>query len=188
MPAPPLISSFPPIANASARVLILGSMPGEESLRAGQYYAHPRNSFWKLMHDLLGIDAISPYTARVRQLQDAGVAVWDVLATCTRTGSLDSAIEPSSIAANDFTAFFATHRNIAHVFFNGATAERCFRAHVQPAIAHLTLTQTRLPSTSPAHAAMSFTQKRKAWRAVAAALAAPGNRSSRLKKRIKTTT
>ncbi len=187
-----MISGFPPIADTRARVLILGSMPGEESLRAGQYYAHPRNCFWKLMDELLGVDAASPYAARVRQLQDAGVAVWDVLATCTRTGSLDSAIKRSSLTANDFTAFFATHRKITCVFFNGATAERCFRVHVQPAIAHLALPQTRLPSTSPAHAAMSFAQKRKAWRAVAAALAAadaaPGNRSSRLKKLIKTTT
>jgi hypoxanthine-DNA glycosylase len=170
--ATPLIRGFPPIANASARVLILGSMPGEESLRAGQYYAHPRNTFWKLMSELLGVDSTSPYTVRVRQLQNAGVAVWDVLATCTRKGSLDSAIEPASIAANDFSAFFATCRNINHVFFNGATAERCFRVHVQPAMAQLELTQTRLPSTSPAHAAMSFAQKRNAWRAVTAALAA----------------
>lgn len=185
MPAVPVISGFPPIASASARVLILGSMPGEESLRAAQYYAHPRNSFWKLMDELLGIDVTFPYAARVRQLQDAGVAVWDVLANCRRTGSLDSAIEPSSITANDFTAFFAIHRKINHVFFNGATAERCFRIHVQTAIAHLDLMQTRLPSTSPAHAAMRFSQKRNAWRAVTAALAtadaAARSRARRLK-------
>ncbi len=162
-----MIHSFPPIADASARVLILGSMPGRESLRAGEYYAHPRNIFWKLMGEFFGANPTLPYAARVRHLKASGIALWDVLESCQRIGSLDSAIDKSSLVANDFRTFFMTCNNITHVFFNGTTAEHCFRLHVQPALAAHTLQFTRLPSTSPAHAARSYTQKRTAWEAVA---------------------
>ena len=164
----PLIHSFPPVADASARLLILGSMPGEESLRAGQYYAHPRNAFWKLMGEFFAASPGLPYDRRTQQLKKSGVALWDVLACCVRKGSLDAAIDQQSIIPNDFPQFFAAHPAITQVFFNGATAERCFRLHVQPLLARRTLLQyTRLPSTSPAHAASSYAQKRQAWRAVA---------------------
>lgn len=162
-----LIRSFPPIADASARVLILGSMPGEESLRAKQYYAHPRNAFWKLMGELFAAGADLSYVQRARRLKKAGVALWDVLACCAREGSLDSAIDDASITANDFPRFFSAHPRITHVFFNGATAERCFRAHVQPRLDMPALQLARLPSTSPAHAARSYVQKRAAWAVVA---------------------
>ena len=161
-----LIRSFPPVADASARILILGSMPGEESLRAGQYYAHPRNAFWKLMGELFAADPELPYERRTQQLKKSGVALWDVLASCKRKGSLDSAIAADSITANDFQTFFARHRKINQVFFNGATAERSFRMHVLPGLTAQPLQYTRLPSTSPAHAALSHAQKRTAWRAV----------------------
>lgn len=166
-----MIAGFPPVALRSTRVLILGSMPGEASLRAGQYYAHPQNSFWKLMGEFFDAGATLPYAVRVRRLCAAGVALWDVLATCRRSGSLDAAIEPSSVIANNFPAFFAAHRRITHVFFNGATAERCFLRHA--AVAGRELTRLRLPSTSPANAAMSYARKRRAWRAVPAALGIP---------------
>lgn len=161
-----LIRSFPPLADASARILILGSMPGEESLRAGQYYAHPRNAFWKLMGELFDAGAELPYQRRTQQLKKSGIALWDVLASCLRKGSLDSAIATDSINANDFQAFFAAHRNITQVFFNGATAERSFRMHVLPGLTAQSLQLTRLPSTSPAHAALSYAQKRTAWCAI----------------------
>lgn len=161
-----LIRGFPPIADASARILILGSMPGEESLRADQYYAHPRNAFWKLMGDLFDAGPELPYTQRTRQLKKSGVALWDVLASCVRKGSLDSAISADSITANDFRTFFAGHRNITRVFFNGAKAEYSFQRHVMPGLPALSLQFMRLPSTSPAHAARSYTQKRTAWRAI----------------------
>ena len=161
-----LIRSFPPVADASARILILGSMPGEESLRAGQYYAHPRNAFWQLMGELFAADPELPYERRTQQLKKSGVALWDVLASCKRKGSLDSAIAADSITANDFQTFFARHRKINQVFFNGATAERSFRMHVLPGLTAQPLQYTRLPSTSPAHAALSHAQKRTAWRAV----------------------
>lgn len=161
------IHSFPPVADASARILILGSMPGEESLRAQQYYAHPRNAFWKLMGDFFNAGAELPYTQRTQQLKKSGIALWDVLASCLRKGSLDSAIASNSIAANNFQAFFANHRNITRVFFNGTKAEHSFHKHVLPTLTAQPLQFTLLPSTSPAHAALSYAQKRTAWRAIA---------------------
>ncbi len=166
VPHVPVVRSFAPIADMSARVLILGSMPGIESLRAQQYYGHPRNSFWRIMGDLIGASPELAYAARTRHLKKAGIAVWDVLAACAREGSLDAAIDERSIIVNDLVSFLAQHPHIRHVFFNGATAERCFRVHVQPALEAGTLKLVRLPSTSPAHAARSYTDKLRAWRAI----------------------
>ena len=162
----PVIHSFAPVADATARVLILGSMPGVESLRAGQYYAHPRNAFWRIMGELVGAAPDLAYTARIQRLRIAGIAMWDVLAACMRDGSLDTAIEAHSIIANDLVSFLAQHRGITHVFFNGATAERCFVRHVQPQLETGALQLQRLPSTSPAHAAMSYAKKLQAWRSI----------------------
>ncbi|MDP1536801.1 MAG: DNA-deoxyinosine glycosylase [Burkholderiales bacterium] len=162
----PVVRSFAPIADVSARVLILGSMPGIESLRAGQYYAHPRNAFWRIMGDLVGASPDMPYVARTRRLKITGIALWDVLAACARVGSLDAAIDERSIIANDLVSFLARRPGIHHVFFNGATAERCFRVHVQPALETGALKLLRLPSTSPAHAARSYADKLCAWRAI----------------------
>lgn len=162
----PVIHSFAPVADASARILILGSMPGVESLRAGRYYAHPRNAFWRVMGELVGAGPDLPYAKRIMQLRRSRIALWDVLAACMREGSLDAAIDEESIIANDLPAFLAQHRHISHVFFNGATAERCFARHVQPALEAGILQLQRLPSTSPAHAAMNFVQKLQAWRGI----------------------
>jgi len=159
-----LIRSFPAIADSGARVLILGSMPGVESLRAGEYYAHPRNAFWPLMGDLVGASRELAYGARLRRLRKSGIALWDVLAACIREGSLDAAIDESTIIANDLVTFLARHQRISHVYFNGATSERCFRRHVQPGLEPGRLQLQRLPSTSPAHAAVSYNAKLRAWR------------------------
>lgn len=157
----PTIHGFPPIEDVAARVLILGSMPGKESLRAGQYYAHGRNAFWAIIGDLLGAGPDLPYESRIRILKSHGIAVWDVLASCTRTSSLDSDIDQGSIVTNDFESFFLAHPDITAVFFNGAIAEKYFHRCVQslPCSLHY----QRLPSTSPAHAAMSYQQKLRAW-------------------------
>lgn len=160
------IQSFPPIENPNAHILILGSMPGKESLRAGQYYAHPRNAFWPIMGELIGAVPTLPYAARIQKLQSAGIALWDVLASCSRRGSMDADIEAATIRANDFASFFRTHPHIIHAFFNGTMAEQCFRKHVQPLLGHLPLHYQRLPSTSPAHAALSYTRKLEAWRVI----------------------
>jgi len=160
------IHSFKPIANRSAEILILGSMPGQASLTAGQYYAHPQNAFWRILSELLRIEATASYNVRVRALKLAQIAVWDVFHSCIRQGSLDSSIETGTQAANDFRKFFRSHRKITEVFFNGAKAEACFKKHVLPEIAGASLNFTRLPSTSPAHASLSFAEKRDAWRLI----------------------
>lgn len=164
------VHSFPPIADKNPRVLILGSMPGVESLRARQYYAHPRNAFWRIMGDLVGAAPELPYADRVQLIRTAGIALWDVLATCTRNGSLDSAIDEQSIVANNLPSFLMQHRRISHVFFNGATAERCFCKHVQPLLPPDSYIVQRLPSTSPAHAALTYEKKLQAWKTVSRAL------------------
>lgn len=152
---------FPPIEDAGARILILGSMPGRESLRAGQYYAHPRNAFWPIMEELTGSQPAQPYPVRVQMLKTAGIALWDVLASCRRPGSLDADIDPSSIYPNDFQTFSLNHPGISRVYFNGAMAEKCYQKYVQCTIS---LHYQRLPSTSPAHASLSYAQKLAAWR------------------------
>ncbi|MBL8420424.1 MAG: DNA-deoxyinosine glycosylase [Dechloromonas sp.] len=163
---------LPPIAASDARILILGSMPGRVSLAVGQYYAHPRNAFWPIMRCLLGLDASRDYPALVDALKVAGIAVWDVLDSCHRPGSLDSAIADDSLVANDLGGFLVAHAQIRHVFFNGAKAESCFRRHIKLTMAEPRIGFARLPSTSPAHAGMPFEKKLEAWRAVTCALAA----------------
>ncbi len=163
-----LVNSFPPVANAAARVLILGSMPGVVSLQAGQYYANQRNVFWPIMGDLIGAGLALPYEQRLAKLKAAGIALWDVIAACERYGSLDSDIVNSSVTANDFSAFFAVHRSIEQVFFNGGAAETSFRRHVLPGLTGISLQLQRLPSTSPAHAARGYAEKLAAWSAIIA--------------------
>ena len=160
------IQGFPPVATASAHTLILGSMPGAASLRAGQYYAHPRNAFWPIVSELLGVTAGASYAARTRALKSAGVALWDVLQSCERQGSLDARIQPQSGTVNDFRQFLRTHRRVTRIYFNGSTAEIIFRRQVLPMLDDDCAVLTRLPSTSPAHAALSFAEKLQAWRVI----------------------
>lgn len=170
----PHVRSFPPIENGSARILILGSMPGKASLAAGQYYAHAQNLFWRILGEVTGADAALPYAARARALKARGIALWDVLASCAREGSLDSAIDDATMRANDFAAFYRAHPRITHVFFNGAKAEACYHRHVLPALA-VGLgpdAYLRLPSTSPANASIPRAYKLRTWkRALQQALA-----------------
>jgi TDG/mug DNA glycosylase family protein len=158
------IHSFAPIEDSTASVLILGSMPGKESLRAGQYYAHPRNAFWPIMGDLIGAKPTLPYESRTQLLKAADIALWDVLASCTRHSSLDSDIDAA--IPNDFETFFSSHPGITHVFFNGTMAEKYFHKLVQKLPESRQLQYQRLPSTSPANASMTYHQKLNAWKAV----------------------
>ena len=162
------VHSFTAISSPAARVLILGSMPGKRSLEMQQYYAHPQNAFWRIMAHLLKFNPGLSYAERVECVLKSGVALWDVLEACERPSSLDSDIVESSIIANDFPAFFGVHPLIKHVFCNGAKSFQSFHRHVRPMLGakQAEIPLTRLPSTSPAHASMTFQAKLEAWRAV----------------------
>lgn len=169
-PSPPTTDAtrlvgLPPVLGRRPRILVLGSMPGAESLRLQQYYGHPRNDFWPIMEDVFGIRRQLPYAARTAALEQAGVALWDVLATCTRKGSLDASIQRESMQANDVPGVLAAHPSLRSVVFNGALAEKIFLAQVPVATgaAH-PLMLRRLPSTSPANASVRYDQKLVAWR------------------------
>jgi double-stranded uracil-DNA glycosylase len=159
---------FPPIADAAARVLVLGSLPGRKSLEMREYYAQPYNAFWRIMGELNGAGPTLEYPARLVRLRAHGVAVWDVLAAGEREGSLDSAIVPTSIVVNDFNAFFERHRRIRLICFNGNTAAGLFRRKVFPGLAPewAAIERHALPSTSPAYASLKFEQKLARWAAV----------------------
>jgi TDG/mug DNA glycosylase family protein len=162
-----VITSFPPLVRPHARALVLGSMPGVASLAAQQYYAHPRNHFWPIMANIADFDAQVPYADRVDALTRAGFAVWDVLQSCVRPGSLDSAIQAGTRIPNDFATFFAENPGITRVCFNGTEAQNSFTRHVLPGLSRKWVDgvdYVRLPSTSPAHA-VAFATKLAAWRA-----------------------
>jgi double-stranded uracil-DNA glycosylase len=153
--------SFAPVWNTSARVLILGSMPGEASLAAGEYYAHPRNAFWAIMGSLCGATRELPYQLRLKRVQQAGIALWDVLESCERPGSLDSAIVASSVVVNRVAALLEQMPEVRLVATNGGTATRLYTRHVQSSITHMAL-----PSTSPAFASLRLEQKMAVWHEV----------------------
>ncbi len=171
------VHSFDPIADASSRVLILGSMPGKASLRAQQYYAHPQNAFWKILGSLLpGFEPEAAYEKRLADLRARGIALWDVMRSCVRESSLDSDIENSSIVANPFGEFLATRPGIRTICFNGAKAEAAWNKHVRPSLPRArAFAFYRLPSTSPANASIRYGDKVEAWRA---ALGARGKRET----------
>jgi TDG/mug DNA glycosylase family protein len=143
-------------------------MPGKVSLAANQYYAHPRNYFWRMMEAVFGVDANLPYEQRCQQLLESRVALWDVLKTCTRSSSLDSDIVSSSIIPNDFQHFLHAHPDIQTIYFNGAKAEQVFCSHVLPTLSddQALIQLYRLPSTSPANASVGWTQKLQQWQAI----------------------
>jgi len=141
-------------------------MPGRKSLAARRYYAHKQNSFWKIIDDLLGLAPSSPYRLRLQALKSARIALWDVLRSCVRQGSLDTRIERATETANDFAGFFRAHGKITHVYFNGAKAAASFKRHVAKRMSGPAIRFARLPSTSPAHASVSYARKLKAWRAI----------------------
>ena len=163
----PRLHSFAPLARADARLLILGSMPGDASLAAQQYYAHPQNQFWLIMERLCGAERSLSYAGRLERLQCCRVALWDVLQSCVRRGSLDAAIERHSAVPNDIPQLLRTHRDIVRLCCNGATAyqalQRFYGAQLKREFPQLLCLQ--LPSTSPAHARMPLADKLVAWEA-----------------------
>ena len=154
-------AGFPPIASTEARILILGSLPGKRSLEEAQYYAHRHNAFWRIMAELFGIEG--DYANRCRQLKAHRIAVWDVLASSVRPGSLDADIRLDSARANDFAGFLSDHAQINRICFNGRKAEQMFRKLVVPTLVGAMPELVSLPSTSPAYAALSFDAKLEIW-------------------------
>ena len=157
-PSPSILSGLPPILDRATRILILGSFPGVASLAARQYYAHPRNQFWPLLSAVLNDRLIDlPYPQRLQRLSMRGIGLWDVIASCNRSGSLDSAIRGA--LANDFAFLKQCCPQLSLVCFNGKAAAR-FASEFGDA-GYQTLT---LPSSSPANAQLSFAQKLAIWR------------------------
>ncbi len=157
--------SFPPVVVRGARVLILGSLPGQVSLARQEYYAHPANAFWWIMGELVGARPALPYGERLDVLRRRGIALWDVCGSAERPGSLDTDIAADSIVPNDIAGLLAAHSGIALICFNGAKAAAIFRRLVVPS---LSTEQGALPrqvllSTSPA-CTRPRAEKLAAWR------------------------
>lgn len=159
----PVLHGFPPVADQRAKILVLGSMPGKMSLDEGQYYAHPRNLFWPIMGHLTGAISDLPYENRLMMLQKSGVALWDVIKSCTRQGSLDSNITDE--VPNDLAGFLKNHPKITKICFNGQKAKDAFEKHF-PELKRGPYRFLLLPSTSPAHASMTYEQKLEAWKTI----------------------
>lgn len=158
------LQGFPPVANAGACVLILGSMPGVASLAEQQYYAHPRNAFWFIMGELFGAHRELSYSRRKQILLKSGIALWDVVGQCHREGSLDSAIVCEEV--NPLAAFVQQHKKLQAIAFNGQKAMQLFRKYIirpDPELVE-SLELIQLPSTSPAMASLRPEQKLAAWR------------------------
>ena len=153
------IYSFAPIADLQSNVLILGTMPGKESLRQNAYYAHNQNAFWKILFTLLNLPFSADYQIRKAMLLKNGVALWDVLAICTRHSSLDADIKKEY--PNDLLQFLSSHSNISRIFFNGKGAAGYFKKYFP----EINLPYQILPSTSPAHA-ISWESKLESWKAI----------------------
>ena len=151
-------SSFPPVVAPDTRVLILGSLPGEASLAAARYYAHPQNQFWRLIGSVIGVDLPSlDYEERLATLLGARVGVWDTVASARREGSLDASLrEVEAAALGDLVATLPALRVVG---FNGATAARLGRR----ALGATPLALLDLPSSSPANARLSFADKAESW-------------------------
>ena len=155
--------SFAPILRRDARILVLGSLPGRRSLAESQYYAHPQNAFWRVMHDVLGVSG--DYGERCEAILDRGVAVWDVLQESVRPGSMDADIRIEDSQANDFKGLFERTPELVRVCFNGRKAAALYGRFVGDTAAPRDFEYLTLPSTSPAYAAMPYTEKLERWRA-----------------------
>ena len=157
---PERIHGYAPVWNGASRILVLGTMPSVESLKQGFYYAHPRNAFWRILAEICGAALPETVAEKKRLLLENGIALWDVLASCEREGSLDSAIregEPS-----DIPGLLAACPAIRKICLNGGTAARLFEKHFGEKLAGVE--RVRLPSTSPAYT-LSYENKLALWRA-----------------------
>lgn len=156
------IKSFKPIIDSISKVLILGSMPGVESLNKQQYYANKRNQFWKIIFSLYELSPSEIYEEKIEFLKSKGIALWDVIDCCSREGSLDSNIKNE--IPNDFAFLFEKHPNIKSVIFNGAKAYETFKTKIGFE-KYKNIMFHKLPSTSPAHA-VPFESKMNEWKTI----------------------
>ena len=155
------IHSFDPIINPQSKILILGTMPGKESLEKQQYYGNARNQFWRIIYTLFEADLTSDYEMRKQFLLDNRIALWDVIDNCIRKGSLDSEIKFEKI--NDFDTFFRSYTNLSRVYFNGKKAQVIYEKKAKvylPAIGYETL-----PSTSPTYT-INLNKKIESWQKI----------------------
>jgi len=168
VPRVELTRGLKPIVRFDAETLILGSLPSERSIQSGEYFAHPRNVFWRIMGKLVDAGPERGYSDRVEQVLLKRLAIWDVLAAAVRPGSLDAAIQRETAQPNNFPDFLRDHPAIQRVCFNGQKAAGMFDRLVLPDIGTRAdnIRFVTLPSTSPAHAAMSFEQKLSEWSVV----------------------
>ncbi len=161
-------TGFEPIASTDATVLILGSLPSQQSLRKREYYGNPRNAFWHVMGELFDAGPDIPYAKRTEQLRCNRIAVWDVLQSSVRPGSMDAAIDLPTATPNDFQTFFEEHPMLELLCFNGKMAAELYRRLVVPQrISTIDKIEFRtMPSTSPAYASMNLDEKVRHWSAV----------------------
>ncbi|MDD3885631.1 MAG: DNA-deoxyinosine glycosylase [Victivallaceae bacterium] len=150
--------SFPPSADENARILVLGSMPGGESLLKQQYYAFRFNVFWRIAGEVFDFSPAAEYEERLATLRSHGVALWDVLSSCDRAGSLDGAIRKP--CPNDIPRLLRSSPHISKILCNGQAAAGYLRRFF-PELAAISVA---MPSTSPAAARLSFDGKLAAWR------------------------
>ncbi|HPF25147.1 MAG TPA: DNA-deoxyinosine glycosylase [Steroidobacteraceae bacterium] len=159
------VIAFAPLIGRAPRVLVLGSLPSVASLAANEYYAHPRNAFWRILASITGCDAGAPYAARTAAAERTGIAIWDVLAAATRPGSLDTSIDVKSATTNDFGTLLQRRRTLRLIVHNGQSSAALYERLVIPRLdgRNLRLPRVTLPSTSPANAGQSFEQKAAIW-------------------------
>ena len=160
--------SFPPIADPQARVLVLGTLPGEESLRRAEYYAHPRNLFWPIVFALFDATPTTDYAERLAFVAAQRIALWDVCELGEREASADSTIRRER--PNAINRLLDAHPLIRAVAFNGSGAQRLYDRHFRR---RAELAYLALPSTSPAHARLDFAAKLARWTALRKVLLAP---------------
>ncbi len=159
MPSAAPLQGMKPVIGPETRLVVLGSFPGVASLRAQQYYGHPRNHFWPLLSALWGVDLVTPpYAARLDEVRARGLGIWDIYASCRREGSLDASIEEAEL--NDLSLLTRIAPRLQAVAHNGGESARAMRLTRALGVAVL-----KLPSTSPANASWSFERRLVAWRA-----------------------
>ena len=156
--------SFEPLLGQAPDVLILGTMPSVLSLKTQEYYGNPRNAFWWVMSELFNFDISQPYSKRVELLLESRVAVWDVIASCYRPGSLDSKIDQSTVTPNSLSLLLVQYPSIRLIAFNGQAAEKLFKKFIDDT--DWQGDKITLPSTSPANAALKKEDKLSKWLAI----------------------